>query len=87
MSSGDIKLPSLQTMAANLISTAYYAASGAISHGTIISEKSKADIRMEMCEACEFAIKKDTTLVCGKCGCWMQAKVKIDASKCPVGKW
>ena len=65
MSSGDIKLPSLQTMAANLISTAYYAASGAISHGTIISEKSKADTRMEICEA------------------W----VKVDASKCPVGKW
>jgi transcription initiation factor TFIIIB Brf1 subunit/transcription initiation factor TFIIB len=42
---------------------------------------------MEMCEVCEFAIKKDTTLVCGKCGCWMQAKVKVDASKCPVGKW
>lgn len=25
--------------------------------------------------------------VCGKCGCFMKAKVKLAAAECPLGKW
>jgi hypothetical protein len=25
--------------------------------------------------------------VCGKCGCFMKAKVKLSAAVCPIGAW
>ncbi len=40
-------------------------------------------IRLELCDPCEF--KKDAR--CGKCGCYLRAKVKMATEACPVGKW
>jgi hypothetical protein len=44
-------------------------------------EKSRIDI----CKACPELIKLTTQ--CKKCGCIMSAKVKLEAAKCPIGKW
>lgn len=40
--------------------------------------------RMGICGQCEHltALKK-----CGKCGCFMPAKVRLPTSRCPDGRW
>lgn len=46
----------------------------------------RADIqvqRLAICEACEY--KKFA--ICRKCGCVVAFKVKLQRSKCPIGKW
>ena len=41
--------------------------------------------RMQICENCEFLIKK--IKMCKVCKCIMPLKVKIKCSTCPKGKW
>ena len=41
--------------------------------------------RMSICKACPELIKLTTQ--CKKCGCVMTAKTKLEAAKCPIGKW
>jgi len=41
--------------------------------------------RLAECKQCEFFLKR--TMRCGKCGCFMKAKVLFEEAKCPVGKW
>jgi predicted Zn-ribbon and HTH transcriptional regulator len=43
------------------------------------------DARMEICLSCPELIK--LTSQCKKCGCFMNLKTKIEAAKCPIGKW
>jgi hypothetical protein len=40
---------------------------------------------MDMCRACPELIK--VTKQCKKCGCVMTAKTRLEAAKCPIGKW
>ena len=44
-----------------------------------------AEQRMDMCIACPEFIK--VTKQCKKCGCVMTAKTRLQAAKCPIGKW
>jgi ribosomal protein L32 len=41
--------------------------------------------RYSTCKSCDeyFA----PTHQCKKCGCFMNMKTKLEASKCPIGKW
>lgn len=41
--------------------------------------------RMNVCLGCEHLIK--LTSQCKKCGCFMEMKTKLEAAKCPLGKW
>jgi len=41
--------------------------------------------RLEICKACPELIQMTTQ--CKKCGCFMSAKAKLEAAKCPLGKW
>lgn len=41
--------------------------------------------RYSICKACPELIK--VTKQCKKCGCVMTAKTKLEAAKCPIGKW
>ena len=41
--------------------------------------------RMDICKACPELIK--LTSQCKKCGCFMVAKTKFEAAKCPISKW
>ena len=44
-----------------------------------------AEQRMSICKGCPELIK--ATNQCKKCGCVMLFKTKLDAAKCPIGKW
>ena len=56
---------------------------------TVQYEKENEDIplakqRYEICKGCEhFSSLK----FCGKCGCFMPLKVRIDTVSCPIQKW
>jgi len=41
--------------------------------------------RWDICKGCPFLIK--STSQCKKCGCFMVAKVRMGAAKCPIGNW
>jgi hypothetical protein len=44
-----------------------------------------ATSRMSICQGCPELIK--LTSQCKKCGCIMSIKTKLEAAKCPIGKW
>jgi hypothetical protein len=41
--------------------------------------------RFDTCLSCPELI--NITKQCKKCGCFMSAKTKLEAAKCPLGKW
>lgn len=44
-----------------------------------------AQARKEKCLSCEaYNIEKNK---CGKCGCYIPAKILLKPTKCPLGKW
>lgn len=45
----------------------------------------EADRRYAICLACPELIQ--LTKQCKQCGCFMQAKTKLEAAKCPLSKW
>lgn len=49
------------------------------------ADKKLAEHRMNLCLSCPELISM--TKQCKKCGCFMSLKTKIEASKCPMGKW
>jgi predicted Zn-ribbon and HTH transcriptional regulator len=49
------------------------------------AEDNVSNVRYEICKACPELIK--VTKQCKKCGCVMTAKTKLEAAKCPIGKW
>lgn len=44
-----------------------------------------AQQRMDICRSCPELFT--LTEQCKKCGCFMTAKTKLEAAKCPLGKW
>ena len=44
-----------------------------------------ANKRYEICKQCPEFISLTTQ--CKRCGCFMSAKTKMEAAKCPIGKW
>lgn len=53
--------------------------------GQLVSDENKMNIRMELCAGCKCFDKASAR--CSLCGCFMKVKVRLEASKCPVGKW
>lgn len=47
--------------------------------------ESLSNSRMSTCRGCPELI--GVTSQCKKCGCFMLIKTKIEAAKCPLGKW
>jgi predicted Zn-ribbon and HTH transcriptional regulator len=47
--------------------------------------ESLSNSRMSICRGCPELI--GVTSQCKKCGCFMLIKTKIEAAKCPLGKW
>jgi len=47
-------------------------------------ETPQEEKRLKKCGRCPH-LKK--TKVCGKCGCYMPAKVKAPQARCPIKKW
>lgn len=48
-------------------------------------EDQESNARLDICLSCPELIK--ITKQCKKCGCFMVAKTKLEAAKCPIGKW
>jgi hypothetical protein len=44
-----------------------------------------AESRISICNACPELMA--ITHQCKKCGCFMAIKTKMQAAKCPLGKW
>lgn len=49
------------------------------------AEEDVSNSRYEICKACPELIQ--LTKQCKKCGCVMTAKTRLEAAKCPIGKW
>jgi predicted Zn-ribbon and HTH transcriptional regulator len=52
---------------------------------TMHAEDQVANSRMSICRSCPELIS--LTSQCKKCGCFMNMKTKLQAAKCPIGKW
>jgi len=53
--------------------------------GSARSPEEIAQYRLEICKSCEWFRQRTET--CRKCGCFMKLKTKLEAAKCPIGKW
>lgn len=49
-----------------------------------IANEEVQEKRLEICESCPFL---NTIRQCKKCGCLVDAKVKLAGSSCPMKKW
>jgi hypothetical protein len=49
------------------------------------SSEEEFERRLSICRECPFFIKR--TQQCKKCGCFMNLKVKLERSSCPIKKW
>jgi hypothetical protein len=45
----------------------------------------RQQVRKDICESCEHKIK--ITNICGKCGCFIPAKITLAPANCPIGLW
>jgi recombinational DNA repair protein RecR len=46
--------------------------------------KEEASSRLDICVKCPNLVEKN---LCNLCGCYMDSKVLVKYSKCPIGKW
>jgi hypothetical protein len=51
----------------------------------IIAERELRQKRLKECFSCEYL--KQPKNRCGKCGCFISAKVLFNSAKCPIKKW
>lgn len=72
-------------MAVNLTQTAKNIINGALAGDPTLASEEISNSRLEICNTCEFFIKESAR--CSKCGCFMNAKIKLQAVRCPIGKW
>jgi hypothetical protein len=45
----------------------------------------RQQVRKDICESCEHKIK--ITNICGRCGCFIPAKITLAPANCPIGLW
>lgn len=80
------KMPSVVQMAANLGTTFYYAASSMVAgNHQVLATEEETKRRLDICMQCDHYVLEQSR--CMKCGCYMTAKTKVQAAKCPVNKW
>ena len=51
--------------------------------GAVLASEGKQETRIKLCLDCKD-FKEGR---CNLCGCFMDVKVRIEAAKCPAGKW
>lgn len=69
----------------NLTQSVKDALTGYIQTGNVLAESAVIDSRMDTCIGCEAFIANQ--IRCGKCGCYLNAKVRLSHAKCPINKW
>lgn len=77
--------PGLFKRGRNLAKAVAKAGAAAISGDTVFCRKLDAEQRVLICEACELFDGSDRT--CSDCGCFVDAKAKIQTESCPMAKW
>ena len=75
--------PSLFQQARNLAKQAWLSGVDVAKGKPLLSTAEKAAERIKICNGCEF-FKEDR---CTKCGCFMNAKIHLESSRCPINKW
>jgi len=50
----------------------------------MFADKEEQKKRLKICETCD---KRNKFNICKECGCFIAAKVKLEMSECPLGKW
>lgn len=80
-----LALPTIKEMAFSITQAVKDSLIQAANTGQILATNEKLARRMDLCAKCEFLIAESSR--CSKCGCFMNVKTRLDASKCPVGKW
>jgi len=45
----------------------------------------RQQVRRKICDNCEHRIK--ITNICGRCGCFLPAKITLAPANCPMGLW
>lgn len=78
-------LPSIKKIAFSLTEAIKDNIKQAVSGGAVLASPDVLLKRLDLCSACEFLIAEQSR--CSKCGCFMNVKTRLQASKCPVGKW
>ncbi len=56
-----------------------------LDHSKIVDDPKTAEQRLAICKGCPEFLQ--LTSQCKKCGCVMTAKTRLEAAKCPIGKW
>lgn len=51
----------------------------------LLDDKKVINERLNLCLSCPEFISLTTQ--CKKCGCFMEAKIKLQNAKCPLEKW
>jgi len=75
--------PSVFQQARNLAKQAWLSGVDVARGKPLLSTAEKAAERIKICQSCEF-FKEDR---CLKCGCYMNKKVHVESSRCPINKW
>lgn len=75
--------PSVFQQARNLAKQAWLSGVDMAKGKPLLSTAEKANERIKICEGCEF-FKEDR---CLKCGCFMNAKIHVESSRCPINRW
>lgn len=74
--------PGIRVMVAGVAETI---SKSLLDEGPMFSDALTTQFRLTLCNSCEF-FNSDSGR-CSKCGCFMKIKAKIQAAKCPIGKW
>lgn len=78
-------MPDAKTMAVNLFQSTKSVLEHLKSTGQLIVSEEKAEERMSICKTCNYFVAEYSR--CSNCGCSMFVKTKLQAMKCPIGKW
>jgi hypothetical protein len=77
------KFPTVFQQTRNLLKTGWDIAKGLANNRVLLVSAEVANARLSTCENCNFYKEKR----CIKCGCFMEQKVHLHASSCPLNKW
>lgn len=90
----NIPLPSVSKMVINAARAAVDVGARAIKTAQIFVDRETSDKRIHGCSnrngeglTCKFFHAESMRCAHPKCGCFLQAKVKLQAMKCPDGVW
>jgi hypothetical protein len=77
--------PSVGEQTKNIINLVQDAIGDVLKGNQLFVSDEEQTRRMEICKTCDQFAQED--IRCRKCGCFLQQKTSLTASKCPLNKW